>query len=175
MTQEERQLLLQDLAARIPYKVIGQVTFNRFPKQPSKEVIDGDLYDRFARAQDDWYDNVQIIPYLRPMSKVSELINAKELSMLSGYKLIDWYNTNHIDYRGLIEKGLVLVAFINYDAGSERYLFQAVCLASKRIGSYGFSSRGICYLSIEPDIDYPFEEMCEANGVEYVEPNKSIK
>lgn len=72
----------------------------------------------------------------------------------------------------LLDKGLYVVAFINYDAGSERYLFQDVCLASKRIGSYGFSSRGICYLSIDFDIDYQFEEICEANGVEYVEPNK---
>lgn len=110
MTQEIKKLLFIDLAARIPYKVIGQVTSNRSPKQPYKMVIDGNLYDRFARAQDDWYDNIQIIPYLRPMSKVSELINAKELSMLSGYELIDWYNTNHIDYRGLIDKGLALEA-----------------------------------------------------------------
>ncbi len=72
----------------------------------------------------------------------------------------------------LLDKGLYVVAFINYDAGSERYLFQDVCLASKKIGSYEFNSRGMCYLSIDPDLDYPFEEMCEANGVEYVEPIK---
>lgn len=72
----------------------------------------------------------------------------------------------------LLDKGLFVVAFINYDAGSERYLFQDVCLASKKNGSYEFNSRGMCYLSIDPDLDYPFEEMCEANGVEYVEPIK---
>jgi hypothetical protein len=55
---------------------------------------------------------------------------------------------------------------------SEIYNFQDVCLASKKMGSYEFNSRGMCYLSIDPELDYPFEEMCEANGVEYVEPNK---
>ena len=40
------------------------------------------------------------------------------------------------------------------------------------MGCYEFNSRGICYLSIDPDLDYPFEEMCEANGIEYVEPIK---
>ena len=74
----------------------------------------------------------------------------------------------------LLDKGLCVIAFINYDAGSDRYLFQDVCIASKtkRMGSYEFNSRGVCYLSIDPELDFPFEEMCEANGVEYVEPIK---
>lgn len=54
------------------------------------------------------YDSIK--PYLFPISKISSLITAKELSTLSGYELIDWYNTNHIDYRGLIEKGLAIEA-----------------------------------------------------------------
>ena len=52
----------------------------------------------------------QIRPYLRPMSSIASLISAKEWSSLSGIDLIDWYNANHIDYRGLIEKGLALEA-----------------------------------------------------------------
>lgn len=75
----------------------------------------------------------------------------------------------------LLDKGLYVVAFINYDTGTKKYFFQDVCLASKRIGSYEFNSRGICYLSIDPELDYPFAEICEANGVEYIEPNKLIK
>lgn len=54
------------------------------------------------------YDSIK--PYLFPMSKISSLITAKELSTLSDYELIDWYNANHIDYRGLIEKGLAIEA-----------------------------------------------------------------
>lgn len=149
MMNEERQLLLQDLASRIPYKVIGQVTFNRFPKQPCKEVINGNLYDCFARAQDDWYDNAQIIPYLRPLSSMSgdeiysvagivipglphnidetkgtcsvcchdytceieQDFSVRDLANgIYGIKGLDWLNEHHFDYRGLIEKGLALVA-----------------------------------------------------------------
>lgn len=75
----------------------------------------------------------------------------------------------------LLDKGLFVVAFINYDAGSERYLFQDVCLAQKKMESYEFNSRGICYLSIDSDLDFPFNEMCKKYGVEYVEPNKVIE
>lgn len=69
----------------------------------------------------------------------------------------------------LFDKGLFVVAFINYDAGSERYLFQNICLASKKMGSYEFNSKGMCYLSIHSELD-PFEEMCKTSGVEYIEP-----
>lgn len=149
MTQEERQLLLQDLAARIPYKVIGQVTYNRFPKEPYNKVIDGNLYDCFARAQDNWYDNVQIIPYLRPLSSMSgdeiysvagivipglphnidetkgtcsvccnnytdeieQDFSVRDLANgIYGIEGLDWLNEHHFDYRGLIQKGLVLEA-----------------------------------------------------------------
>lgn len=118
MTQEERQLLLIDLASRIPYKVIGQVTFNRSPKQPCKKVIDGNLYDRFARAQDNWYDNVQIIPYLRPMQTITNeeieernqiaLFHSGNIASVPSY--MDWLNKHHFDYRGLIQKGLAITA-----------------------------------------------------------------
>lgn len=118
MTQEERQLLLKDLAPRIPYKVIGQVTSNRSPKQPCKKVIDGNLYDRFARAQDNWYDNVQIIPYLRPMQTITDkeieernqiaLFHSGNIASVPSY--MDWLNEHHFDYRGLIQKGLALEA-----------------------------------------------------------------
>lgn len=56
------------------------------------------------------WENYILKPYLLPKNKINSLITAKELSMLSGYELIDWYNANHIDYRGLIEKGLALEA-----------------------------------------------------------------
>lgn len=117
MTQEKEQLLLIDLASRIPYKVIGQVTFNRSPKQPCKKVIDGNLYDRFARAQDNWYDNVQIIPYLRPLSTMTDA-EREYVYELSQFKCtpdkatqkIDFYNSHFLDYRGLIKKGLAIEA-----------------------------------------------------------------
>ena len=37
----------------------------------------------------------------------------------------------------LLDKGLFVVAFINYDAGSERYLFQDVCLEREYVEVIG--------------------------------------
>lgn len=118
MEQEKEQLLLIDLAPRIPYKVVCQVTSNRFPKHPCNKVIDGNLYDRFARAQDNWYDNIQIIPYLRPMQTITDkeieernqiaLFHSGNIASVPSY--MDWLNKHHFDYRGLIQKGLAITA-----------------------------------------------------------------
>ena len=76
MTQNEKDLLLKDLCARLPYGVKGLVTFNgnHFMTQHQIEdrTIDGKLYDRFAEFQGSWYDNVTIEPYLFPLSSMSE-------------------------------------------------------------------------------------------------------
>ena len=75
MTQEQKDLLLKDLCARLPYGVKGLVTFNGNPFMAQIHVedrtIDGKLYDRFAEFQNSWYDNVTIKPYLFPLSSMS--------------------------------------------------------------------------------------------------------
>ena len=121
MTQNEKDLLLQDICSRLPYGVKGLVTFNRnlFMTQIQVEdrTIDGKLYDRFAEFQDSWYDNVTIKPYLFPHSSMTEEQKSQYSYFLTriidGYDaslLIDWYNKNHFDYRGLIGKGLAIDA-----------------------------------------------------------------
>ena len=132
MTQNEKDLLLKDLCARLPYGVKGLVTFNGniFMTQPQVEdrTIDGKLYDRFAEFQSSWYDNITIKPYLFPLSSMTEeqkeefnsyvLFDGIQLSwesfdgvMLSDIEaFIDFFHKNHIDYRGLIEKGLAIDA-----------------------------------------------------------------
>lgn len=75
MTQEHKDLLLKDLCARLPYGVKGLVTFNGNPSTPKIQedrTIDGKLYDRFAKFQGSWYDNVTIKPYLFPLSSITE-------------------------------------------------------------------------------------------------------
>ena len=75
MTQEQKDLLLKDLSARLPYGVKGLVTFNGNPSTPQIQedrTIYGKLYDRFAEFQDSWYDNVTIKPYLFPMSSMTD-------------------------------------------------------------------------------------------------------
>ena len=74
MTQEQKYLVLKDLSARLPYGVKGLVTFHKNMTETREEVriIDGKLYDRFAKYQNSWYDNVTIKPYLFPLSSMTE-------------------------------------------------------------------------------------------------------
>lgn len=95
MTQKDKELLLKDLCARLPYGV---------------KMTDGvDTY-RLTSPFLYKYIEMELKPYLRPRSEIAKLISAKEFTQLSGIDLIDWYNANHIDYRGLIPMGLALEA-----------------------------------------------------------------
>ena len=110
MTQEEKDILLKDLCARLPYGVKGLVTFNGNSFKDEDRTIDGKLYDRFAEFQDSWYDNVTIKPYLFPLSSMTEEQLKEYMTIPPGYQTIDWFNKNHFDYRCLIEKGLAIDA-----------------------------------------------------------------
>lgn len=113
MEQEEKEkLLLKDLSSRLPYGVMIHLGDNEIEELYCLNIPQEALYTRNKE-----HKNVsslcpigQCKPYLRPMSRVSELISAKEWSSLGGIDLIDWYNANHIDYRGLIENELALEA-----------------------------------------------------------------
>lgn len=106
MTQEDKQLLLKDLCARLPYDVImtnKMLTKTYYP-------LDGNEWQQ-AYYDDDWDD----VPYLRPMSSMTEeeklmyeglMIGADNVSYM--LDVIDWLNVHHFDYRGLIEKGLAI-------------------------------------------------------------------
>ena len=128
MTQEEKQLLLKDISARLPYKVklgfensdliLVPEEFNIYTKQLSANQI----YPKVNRAViKHIYDVWNYRPYLRPMSSMTE--DEKEeyrnecnkvLSMpfkINGpYPIVDWLNSHHFDHRGLIEKRLALEA-----------------------------------------------------------------
>ena len=107
MTDKEFQLLHKDLCARLPYHPIIKIyndswegcQYGEFDNNLSYHHVEAFLCDR-----------IEIELYLRPMSEIANLISAKEYSQLGGIDLIDWYNANHIDYRGLIEKGLAIEA-----------------------------------------------------------------
>lgn len=114
MTQEEKQLLLKDLCARLPYNVKV-----RIQKLDEDKIIDNEDFGYM------WlgivlFDNPyhQVKPYLRPMSSMTfeemrEFLSTKngecEEHFLTTNKQ-DWLNEHHFDYRGLIEKGLALEA-----------------------------------------------------------------
>ena len=122
MTQEERQLLLIDLCARLPYGV-KFASFSEDMIYHSEPVILRQIYwneDYNANGIEGDGDMSTIIefvkPYLRPMSSMTEEEKI-EYSVFFNYdgveypdEYIDWLNKKMFDYRGLIEKGLALEA-----------------------------------------------------------------
>ena len=123
MTQEDKQLLLKDLCARLPYGVIVDYKENEFEIPHWKittiypDTFDGWIgYDKRVGAGSESgsrpFKIGEVKPYLRPMSSMTEE-EYKEF----GYDVLrytprefDWLNEHHFDYRGLIEKGLALEA-----------------------------------------------------------------
>ena len=117
MTPEDKQLLLKDLCARLPYGVkVESVFINTDTKKRKScgiEVFDATcilmIRDGFGEFK----------PYLFPLSSMTEK-QKKEYQYITerwmndpSYSIsdsIDWLNENHFDYRGLIEKGLAIDA-----------------------------------------------------------------
>ena len=124
MTQEDKQLVLKDLCARLPYGVkIAKRQYNYC----NSLTLTGIVGDRCYFNNNPRYDGDcpidEIKPYLLPISSMTEeeqrtldsMCNGVEMvSRLSGLKMFDkafnWLNENHFDYRGLIEKGLAIDA-----------------------------------------------------------------
>ena len=102
MTQEEKDLLLKDLCARLPYGM-------KFQGEDSN-VYTLDAANYFVLQVED----MVFKPYLRPMSSMTEEEWTEYEDMCDSfrgegfYELIDWLNEKHFDYRGLIEKGLAI-------------------------------------------------------------------
>ena len=127
MTQEEKQLLLKDLWARLLYKVKVNI---KLPNHTEKIFEDhvGDLieitkyggYLVNSKGIDYRGLTLDILPYLRPMSSMTEEEYKEYYNISYGinnigskykyYDLCDWFNKHHFDYRGLIEKGLAIEA-----------------------------------------------------------------
>jgi len=87
MTQEDKQLLLKDLCARLPYGVKVEHLLHA-PNNPSDLfAIDADKQILYCdhKGREEWYKVDFIQPYLRPMSSMTEE-EAKEISTLYGLK-----------------------------------------------------------------------------------------
>ena len=109
MTQEEKELVIKDLCARLPYSGV----------QIYVSYEDGFKYDKTLTYEDvknycqlPACSTTIVKPYLRPMSSMTE-------EEEDGYELvcrksittqIDWLNKNMFDYRWLIPKGLAIEA-----------------------------------------------------------------
>lgn len=133
MTQEEKELLLlKDLCSRLPYRVKCDIGDNKSYtlNSISDDYDDGTLL-RFKEQKNGL--NVEVYlseckPYLFPLSSMTE-DQCYELSSIRSsfqdcwkyiktpiplsicnFEQIDFFNKNHLDYNGLIEKGLAIDA-----------------------------------------------------------------
>lgn len=123
MTKEEKELLLKDLCARLPYGVIYHRNDGANIELREVDIKNGTL---------NYTDNIVVReckPYLRPMSSMTEeerkeienifLQDTQEIfkdpieiraSSFYDADALDWFLKKHFDYRKLIEKGLALEA-----------------------------------------------------------------
>ena len=113
MTKEEKELLIKDLCARLPYGVKLKIREWKTPVELTiirRSVLSGNYIINENYKLDD------IKPYLRPMSSMTEEERTEYLNACGNemdnafssprYGGIDYLKANHFDYRGLIPKGL---------------------------------------------------------------------
>lgn len=123
MTREEKELLLKDLCARVPYGV----KVNNEIKGDFKiyGICNNFFFGRNEVCHID-FDVEKIKPYLFPLSSMTEeqkyeydeLIHSNNIKSIEGVITstdcstaeIDWLLKNNFDFRGLIPKGLAIDA-----------------------------------------------------------------
>ncbi len=116
MTPKNKELLLKDLCARLPYMPKIKIIYQQ---QGIKGTDEGNVSCDFIEKivndlRNGVITNIQI--YLRPMSSMTEEERrtydnlACDFDGISMANSIDWLNENMFDYRGLISMGLALKA-----------------------------------------------------------------
>ena len=109
MTQEQKELLLKDLCVRLPHGVKISVN-DKVESLQGINILDNVVeYDSCLSS-----DIEEVKPYLFPLSSMTEEQKDDMIKSSCGIgsdkNVFDWYNKNHFDYRGLIEKGLAIDA-----------------------------------------------------------------
>lgn len=137
MNKEDKELLLKDLCARLPYEPVIEYVV-KGPTGNGHITCKLDVFhiDELLQDSDSLVD---VKPYLRPMSSMTEK-EKEELHIelcddireeyngrhteIYGYSIVyhnfngetwhipfdavDWLNSHHFDYRGLIDKGIAI-------------------------------------------------------------------
>ena len=114
MTREDNELLLKDLCARLPYKVKCHLKYGSKEVDVILKCIDNNV----ARFDYGWGGGFHVSinadyikPYLRPMSSMTDEEYAEYVRLVhEGYAhdIVDYLNSIHVDYRGLIQRGLAI-------------------------------------------------------------------
>lgn len=123
MTQEDKELLLKDLCCRLPYGVLIQEDYTIdddmfLPIAETDRLVDIDVdAELLVTNGGSTYYIDEIKPYLFPLStnfSLDQRVEYCKTLIIDGIhcsqtsETYDWFNKNHIDYRGLIEKGLAV-------------------------------------------------------------------
>lgn len=128
MNKEDKELLLKDICARLPYGVKVNVIYSNENASSFRQrvCIEGDNElntDIIGLYQ---HNEIDIKPYLFPLSSMTKeqkkelddtliSLSLKSLSdeisseVIATYE-VDFYNKKHFDYRGLIPMGLAIDA-----------------------------------------------------------------
>ena len=123
MTQEQKELLLKDLCSRLSYRVkVRYSSYNKFIActlhaiNPAYNNVD--LWSKNACFNPVSISKIK--PYLFPMSSMTEEQSKIYHELVGGMFgtgvlinldcLIDFFNRNHLDWRGLIPLGLAIDA-----------------------------------------------------------------
>ena len=128
MTQEDKELLFKDLCARLPYGVKIELTWWVMGEGTCiNTTLEPDHIKQLLNDED---GDTEIKPYLFPLSSMTgeqyneffsyyhnmEMAEVKasgdylKAAYIGDDAKYSWLNENHFDYRGLIEKGLVIDA-----------------------------------------------------------------
>ena len=138
MTQKDKELLIKDLCARLPYGVKAYVkNWSKLDRKYYEGVYTVESIhpslnnilvssERFSVEVIVGYDDYEIQPYLFPLSSMTEeqrkeydsiIYHNVELHADRYYEVIDvdsfellhdFYHKNHLDYRGLIPMDLAI-------------------------------------------------------------------
>ena len=128
MNQEDKELLLKDLCARLPYGVIvsvtdGTIKYEAYIESVSYKYIQVSPVSGSVFTPYTFYKISEIKPYLRPMDSMTEeeeeeyhktmawsgdILNEKIGIWVPTINSSDYLIAHHFDYRGLIPKGLAI-------------------------------------------------------------------
>ena len=114
MEQKDKELILKDLSQRLPYKVKCSV-YGRIGTLIGLNDYGAEI--DYGNGEDTTCEIQYCLLYLRPMSSMTKEEKAMYEGLMIGtdnisYMLdvIDWLNSHHFDYRGLIPMGLAIEA-----------------------------------------------------------------
>ena len=125
MTQKQKDLLLKDLCARLPYGVKCSHKNEGIFSLTCIDLEYNYIYVKHGgfKIGEPEINHKHIKPYLFPLSSMTEeqrkeynslrsigVDECGDITCFDTFESVDWCNKNHFDYRGLIPMGLAIDA-----------------------------------------------------------------